>query len=201
MPAEVRLFTCLSDNYGVLLHDPDSGATAAIDAPEAAPIEAALQATGWKLTDILVTHHHHDHTGGIQALKQKHGCRVVAPAAQTVRPSVLLKSAGLRTGGESSGPQAAARSARSRGSRRRIGIRAGSRGEADGRELAPVIGFALEPGAPIGKEAVRLGRRVAAAHLDAPEAEPMETARDIAGEVEMWMVRLPAGGEEPGVLG
>jgi hydroxyacylglutathione hydrolase len=80
MPAEVRLFKCLSDNYGVLLHDPDTGATASIDAPEAAPVEAALKETGWKLTDILVTHHHHDHTGGIAALKQKYKCRVVAPA-------------------------------------------------------------------------------------------------------------------------
>ena len=44
MPAETRLFRCLSDNYGVLLHDPESGATASIDAPEAAPIEAALKA-------------------------------------------------------------------------------------------------------------------------------------------------------------
>ena len=35
-------FPCLKDNYGVLLHDPDSDATAAIDAPEAAPVEAAL---------------------------------------------------------------------------------------------------------------------------------------------------------------
>ena len=82
MPAETRLFRCRSDNYGVLLHDPDSGATAAIDAPEAAPIEAALKAAGWKLTDILVTHHHADHTDGIRALKDKHKCRVVAPAAE-----------------------------------------------------------------------------------------------------------------------
>jgi hydroxyacylglutathione hydrolase len=82
MPAETRLFLCRSDNYGVLLRDPDSGATAAIDAPEVAPIEAALKATGWKLTDILVTHHHADHTDGIQALKDKYKCRVVAPAAE-----------------------------------------------------------------------------------------------------------------------
>jgi hydroxyacylglutathione hydrolase len=85
MPAETRLFRCLSDNYGVLLHDPDSGATASIDAPEAAPVEAALKATGWKLTDILVTHHHHDHTGGIEALKKKYHCRVVAPAAEAAK--------------------------------------------------------------------------------------------------------------------
>jgi len=82
MPAEIRLFLCLKDNYGVLLHDPQSGATASIDAPEAAPIEAALKATGWKLSDILVTHHHGDHTGGILALKDKYKCRVVAPVAE-----------------------------------------------------------------------------------------------------------------------
>jgi hydroxyacylglutathione hydrolase len=82
MPAETRLFICRKDNYGVLLHDPESGATAAIDAPEAAPIEAALKATGWKLSDILVTHHHADHTDGIAELKARHKCRVVAPAAE-----------------------------------------------------------------------------------------------------------------------
>ena len=65
MPAQTRLFMCRSDNYGVLLHDSATGATASIDAPEAAPIEAALKATGWKLTDILVTHHHADHTDGV----------------------------------------------------------------------------------------------------------------------------------------
>jgi hydroxyacylglutathione hydrolase len=79
MPAQTRLFLCLKDNYGVLLHDPGSGATAAIDAPEAAPVEAALKATGWRLTDILVTHHHGDHTGGIAELKARHKCRVTAP--------------------------------------------------------------------------------------------------------------------------
>src|ERR1700753_4041088 len=79
MPAETKVFLCLKDNYGVLVHDPASGATAAIDAPEAAPVEAALAATGWKLTDILVTHHHGDHTAGIAELKRHHHCRVVAP--------------------------------------------------------------------------------------------------------------------------
>jgi hydroxyacylglutathione hydrolase len=82
MPAETRLFKCLSDNYGVLLHDPDTGATASIDAPEAEPVEKALAQTGWKLTDILVTHHHHDHTAGIVKLKQKYGCHVTAPAKE-----------------------------------------------------------------------------------------------------------------------
>ena len=47
MPAETRLFLCLKDNYGVLLHGPESGATASIDAPEAAPVEEALNQAGW----------------------------------------------------------------------------------------------------------------------------------------------------------
>src|SRR6202007_465586 len=79
MPAQTRLFLCLKDNFGVLLHDPASGATAAIDAPEAAPVEAALKSTGWRLSDILVTHHHGDHNAGIAELKQRHRSRVVAP--------------------------------------------------------------------------------------------------------------------------
>jgi len=85
MPAQTNLFLCLKDNYGVLLHDPDQGSTAAIDAPEAAPIEAALKATGWRLTDILVTHHHADHTDGIAALKERYRCRVVAPLGEAAR--------------------------------------------------------------------------------------------------------------------
>ncbi len=85
MPAQINLFMCLKDNFGVLLHDPASGATAAIDAPEAAPVEEALKRTGWRLTDILVTHHHNDHTAGIASLKQHHKCRVVAPAGEAAR--------------------------------------------------------------------------------------------------------------------
>jgi hydroxyacylglutathione hydrolase len=85
MSAETHLFLCLQDNYGVLLHDPAGGATAAIDAPEAAAVEAALADKGWRLTDILVTHHHADHTGGIAALKEHHRCRVVAPHGEASR--------------------------------------------------------------------------------------------------------------------
>lgn len=79
MAAEIRLFPCLSDNFGYLIHDPATKATASIDAPEAGPIIAALEREGWTLTDILVTHHHADHVGGIAELKKKYNCRVVAP--------------------------------------------------------------------------------------------------------------------------
>jgi hydroxyacylglutathione hydrolase len=92
--AETRLFRCLKDNFGVLVHDPASGATAAIDAPEAAPIEAALTASGWKLTDILITHHHYDHTDGIRELKQRHSARVVAPRDEAAKIPAVDEAVG-----------------------------------------------------------------------------------------------------------
>jgi len=79
MAAEIRTFTCLSDNFGYLIHDPATKATASIDAPEAAPVIKVLEREGWTLTDILITHHHHDHVGGVAELKKKYNCRVVAP--------------------------------------------------------------------------------------------------------------------------
>jgi hydroxyacylglutathione hydrolase len=94
MAAQTYLFPCLTDNFGVLLHDPQSGATASIDAPEAAAVEAALAATGWRLTDILVTHHHGDHTAGIPELKRRYQCRVVAPRNEAQRIALVDQTVG-----------------------------------------------------------------------------------------------------------
>lgn len=79
MTAEIRVFPCLDDNIGVLIRDPGTGACAAVDAPDEGPILAALEETGWRLTDILVTHRHSDHVAGIPPLKERYGARVVAP--------------------------------------------------------------------------------------------------------------------------
>ncbi len=82
MTLEIVQFMCLEDNFGILLHDTASGRTAAVDAPEAAAIERELEARGWRLDEILVTHHHGDHTAGIAALKAKYGAVVTGPAAE-----------------------------------------------------------------------------------------------------------------------
>ncbi|MGE0845138.1 MAG: hydroxyacylglutathione hydrolase [Flavobacteriaceae bacterium] len=79
---DIHLFPALDDNYGVLIHDAEAGVTASIDAPEVAAVEKALADTGWKLTHILVTHHHADHTQGIGPLKAKYGCEVVGPKGE-----------------------------------------------------------------------------------------------------------------------
>lgn len=81
-PLQIRQFACLSDNYGVLVHDPDNDVTASIDAPEAAAVATALAETGWRLTHVLNTHHHHDHTGGNLELKEQTGCTIVGPSGE-----------------------------------------------------------------------------------------------------------------------
>ena len=82
---EIFQFPCLSDNYGVLIHDASANVTASIDAPEAAAVNEALAEQGWTLTHILTTHHHGDHTGGNDALKKKTGCTIVGPRAEAAR--------------------------------------------------------------------------------------------------------------------
>jgi hydroxyacylglutathione hydrolase len=82
MAADVRLVPCLADNYAVILRDASTGATAVVDAPEAGPIERALDAAKWPLTHILVTHHHGDHVQGIPELKRRYGAKVVGPRAE-----------------------------------------------------------------------------------------------------------------------
>jgi hydroxyacylglutathione hydrolase len=95
MAAHIHQFLCLSDNFGVLVHDPHRRATAAIDAPEAAPILAALAARDWELTDILVTHHHYDHVQGIAGLRARFPrVRVVGPKKEADKIGGLDRAVG-----------------------------------------------------------------------------------------------------------
>lgn len=76
MPLEIVQIPALSDNYNYLLHDHESGKTAAVDPSEAAPTLHALQQRGWRLDMILNTHHHGDHVGGNRALQQQFDCEI-----------------------------------------------------------------------------------------------------------------------------
>lgn len=71
MTISIHQYLCLKDNYGALVHDSGTGATACVDVPEAGPTLAALAGRGWDLTDILITHHHADHIQGVPDLKAK----------------------------------------------------------------------------------------------------------------------------------
>lgn len=76
---EIALFTCLSDNYAVLVRCASTGKVALVDAPAAGPVIAELEKRGWPLDFILVTHKHHDHIEGIPALVARYGATVIAP--------------------------------------------------------------------------------------------------------------------------
>jgi hydroxyacylglutathione hydrolase len=81
MTADIRQFVCLNDNFGLLIHDPATGATACVDAPEATPILAELERQQWRLTHLLLTHHHFDHIDAAAALKAAFpGLKIVGAA-------------------------------------------------------------------------------------------------------------------------
>ena len=79
---EVHQFACLDDNYGFLVHDPESGETACIDTPDADAYLREAAAKGWRITQIWNTHWHPDHAGGNMTIKAATGCTVMAPQAE-----------------------------------------------------------------------------------------------------------------------
>ena len=62
-----------ADNYLWLAHDEASGETAVIDPGDPAPVLAEAERRGWRITKILNTHWHPDHTGGNLAIKEATG--------------------------------------------------------------------------------------------------------------------------------
>ena len=89
MPLTLVTIHCLQDNYAYLIHDAATGDTALIDVPEAAPILAALSERGWRLGQILLTHHHSDHIQGVAELVAATGAKVLGAAADAHRLPVL----------------------------------------------------------------------------------------------------------------
>ncbi|WP_271408185.1 hydroxyacylglutathione hydrolase [Pseudomonas sp. Q1-7] len=82
---QIDALPAFSDNYLWLLQDSASRHCAVVDPGDAAPVLAWLEAhPGWQLTDILVTHHHHDHVGGVARLKEACGARVLGPAQEKI---------------------------------------------------------------------------------------------------------------------
>ncbi|WP_425040807.1 hydroxyacylglutathione hydrolase [Primorskyibacter sp. S187A] len=92
MALDLVTIPCLSDNYAYLIHDAESGETALIDAPEAAPILAELQRRNWTLDHILLTHHHDDHTGAVADILAKAPAKVWGAAADAHRLPELSHS-------------------------------------------------------------------------------------------------------------
>lgn len=95
--AIVHMFPCLSDNYGLLLHDAETGLTAAIDTPDAAEIKVQCELQGWRLSHIFNTHHHWDHTGGnLELAADNPDLVIIGPAHDAARIPGLTQ--GVRGG-------------------------------------------------------------------------------------------------------
>jgi len=81
----IEALPAFTDNYLWLLQDTASQRCAVVDPGDAAPVLAWLSAhPGWQLSDILITHHHPDHVGGVLQLKAQSGARVMGPARETI---------------------------------------------------------------------------------------------------------------------
>ena len=85
MPLELVTIPCLSDNYVFLLHSPETGETAVVDAPESDAILAELKRRNWQLSEIWLTHHHWDHIDGAAELRDRTGARIIGAAADEHR--------------------------------------------------------------------------------------------------------------------
>jgi hydroxyacylglutathione hydrolase len=73
----------LADNYIWLLHD-EEGNAIVVDPGDASPVEEALAQRHLRLCAILLTHHHHDHIGGVDELLSRHDVPVYAPRDERI---------------------------------------------------------------------------------------------------------------------
>jgi len=80
------------DNYYYLLHHTPSGRTVAIDCGRAQPVLNVLNARGWSLDEIWITHHHWDHVDGVEDLRKETGAKTIgAPEAAPNMPTLDIE--------------------------------------------------------------------------------------------------------------
>lgn len=87
MPLEIVTVPCLEDNYAYIVKGPDG--IALIDAPAAEPLINVFENREWAPDVIMITHHHGDHVGGVDELREKYGCKVMGPAAEADKMPAL----------------------------------------------------------------------------------------------------------------
>jgi hydroxyacylglutathione hydrolase len=71
------------DNY-IWLLEAGGKTCAVVDPGDADPVLEVLEARGLTLSHILLTHHHHDHAGGVSALLEEYPAKVFGPADERI---------------------------------------------------------------------------------------------------------------------
>ena len=74
---KIEIISCLNDNYSYLIHDEKTNTVAIVDPSEFKPCDEVIKNKYKKLDFILNTHHHYDHVGGNEKLKQKYSSIVL----------------------------------------------------------------------------------------------------------------------------
>ncbi len=77
---DVTPIPAFSDNYIWCLHHSGHTDAVVVDPGDAAPVLAALESRGLQLAGVIITHHHFDHTGGLDDLLAQHQVPVWGPA-------------------------------------------------------------------------------------------------------------------------
>ena len=85
MPLQIERIPTFSDNYTYLVICEETREAAVIDAPEAAPVIRRVEQTGAKVTKILSTHHHLDHSAANPDLADRFGAPVYAHVSDAER--------------------------------------------------------------------------------------------------------------------
>jgi hydroxyacylglutathione hydrolase len=85
MTLRIERIPTLQDNYTYLLICDESGEAAVVDAPEADPVIKRVDATGARVTKVLSTHHHWDHSGANPELAERYGAPVFGHVSDAER--------------------------------------------------------------------------------------------------------------------
>ncbi|PPR77487.1 MAG: Hydroxyacylglutathione hydrolase [Alphaproteobacteria bacterium MarineAlpha2_Bin1] len=80
----IKQIPVLNDNYIWLINSSEKY-TAVVDPAVPEPVISELKKNKWKLTHILNTHHHSDHTGANLELKRITNCKIIGPMADYER--------------------------------------------------------------------------------------------------------------------
>lgn len=84
MISTIHPIPAFSDNYIWAASDADSHRVCVVDPGDAQAVIQYLQGNDLQLTDIFITHHHPDHTGGILELSREYSCRIVGPGSSGI---------------------------------------------------------------------------------------------------------------------